>query len=178
VLPSENKIDIIQIPEPGLSSDSRVFCCKIDTFKRKMNSKSKLVNDRFPAHFNCAQTVFSLHADELGLDEKTALKITSGFGGGMACAETCGAVTGAYMVIGMKHGNDTSDPEAKAHTKQMIQLFNEQFKAAHGTLICKELTGFDISTPEGSEAATEAEVFTQKCPAFVKTACDILADEL
>jgi len=142
-----------------------------------MTSKSNLVDDRFPKQLNCAQTVFSLHAEEIGIDEKTALRLASGFGGGMACAETCGAVTGSYLVIGMKHGNAVSDPEAKAHTKQMIQLFNEKFKAAHGTLICKKLTGFDISTPEGSEAAAEAEVFTQKCPAFVKTACDVLASD-
>ncbi len=142
-----------------------------------MNSKSHLVDDRFPKQFNCAQTVFSLYAEELGIDEKTALRIASGFGGGMACAETCGAITGSYMVIGMKYGHHIVDPEAKDLTKQKIQLFNEKFKAIHGTLVCKELTGYDISTTEGSEAATEAEVFTQKCPAFLKSACDILASD-
>lgn len=139
-----------------------------------MGSKINLVDQRFPAQFNCAQTVFSLHADELGIDEKTALKLASGFGGGMACAETCGAVTGSYMVIGMRHGNTTPDAEAKAHIKQQIQLFNEKFKGVHGTLICKKLTGFDISTPEGSAAANEHDIFRKKCPAFVKTACEIL----
>lgn len=141
-----------------------------------MNSKSILVDAHFPLLYNCAQTVFSLHAGELGLNEKTALKLASGFGGGMACAETCGAVTGAYMVIGMRHGHDNPDPEAKAKTKQMIAEFNFQFKKEHGSLVCKELTGFDISTPEGSAAAGEAGVFRQKCPRFVKSACDILND--
>ncbi|WP_340111788.1 C-GCAxxG-C-C family protein [Maribellus mangrovi] len=143
-----------------------------------MNSKSILVDDHFPAQYNCAQTVVSLHAEELGIDKKTALRIASGFGGGMACAETCGAVTGSYMVIGLKYGHDTADPEAKAATKQKIQLFNEKFKAAHQSLICKELTGYDISTPEGHAGATAEDVFHKKCPAFVKTACDIFADEL
>lgn len=139
-----------------------------------MTAKSLLVDDLFPYQFNCSQTVFSLHAEELGLSEETALKLASGFGGGMNCAETCGAVTGSYMVIGMKHGNATSDPEAKAKTKRLIQDFNAKFKTVHGTLICKELTGFDISTTEGSAGATEADVFHKKCPAFLKTACDIL----
>ena len=138
-----------------------------------MKSKSLLVDEQF-SKFNCAQTVFSLFAPDLGIDEKTALKIASGFGGGMACAETCGAVTGAYMVIGMKHGHSTSNPEEKAKTKMLIRRFNEQFKEAHGSLICKKLTGFDISTPEGSQAATEAGVFQNRCPAFIKTACQIL----
>lgn len=143
-----------------------------------MASKSKLVDQHFPKQFNCAQTVFSLHAKELGIDEQTALKIGSGFGGGMACAETCGAVTGSYMVIGIRHGNTTNDPEAKAHIKQMIQQFNKKFKEKHGTLICKELTGYDISTPEGNAAAQQSGVFQMQCPAFVKTACDILEEEI
>lgn len=140
-----------------------------------MTKKAHLIQDRFPG-VNCAQTVFSLFANDLGMEEKTALKIASGFGGGMACAETCGAVTGSYMVIGMKHGHDSDDPDEKAKTKELIQDFNQKFKKTHGTLICKELTGYDISKPEEAEAATEAEVFTTKCPEFLKTACNILEE--
>lgn len=140
-----------------------------------MKSKTDLVDKQF-SKFNCAQTVFSIFANDLGLDEKTALKIASGFGGGMACAETCGAVTGSYMVIGMKHGHVTSNPEEKAKTKQLVRQFNEQFRKEHGSLICKELTGFDISTPEGGVAANDAGVFQNKCPVFIKTACRILEE--
>lgn len=138
-----------------------------------MTKKATLVDERF-SQVNCAQTVFSLHANDLGLKEETALKIASGFGGGMACAETCGAVTGAYMVIGMKHGHSSSNPEAKANTKLKIQQFNEKFKTVHGSLICKELTGHDISTAEGAAAASKEGVFGSKCPHFIKTACNIL----
>lgn len=59
-----------------------------------MTSKADLVHEHFPLNFNCAQTVFSLFATEPGIEESIALKIASGFGGGMAYAETCGAVTG------------------------------------------------------------------------------------
>jgi C_GCAxxG_C_C family probable redox protein len=138
--------------------------------------KAKLVEKQF-SKFNCAQTVFSLFANDIGIDEKTALKIASGFGGGMACAETCGAVTGAYMVIGMKHGHYESVPEKKANTKEMIKKFNQIFKEKHGSLICKNLTGFDISTPEGAGAASEAGVFESRCPGFIKTACNILEED-
>ena len=150
---------------------------KISTkFRIKMIKKIDLVNERF-SKFNCAQTVFSLFASDLQIDEKTALKIASGFGGGMVCAETCGAVTGAYMVLGMKHGHASSEPEEKAKTKLAILRFNEKFKNKHGSLICKKLTGFDISTPEGATAASEKEVFITKCPAFIKTACTILEED-
>lgn len=142
-----------------------------------MTTKTDLVDDRFPLQFNCAQTVFSLFASDLGLDEKTTLRIASGFGGGMACAETCGAVTGSYMVIGMKHGHSTADAELKAQTKDKIVKFNELFKKEHGSLICKQLTGYDISTSVGSEAALNAGVFTRQCPKFIKTAIKIIESE-
>lgn len=142
-----------------------------------MTSKCSLVDERFPESFNCAQTVFSLYAEELGLDERTALRIASGFAGGMACAETCGAATGSYMVIGLKHGYHISDANAKAQTKEKILLFNEKFKAAHGSLLCKELTGYNIATPEGHAAATKEDVFHRLCPQYIKTACEILEND-
>lgn len=139
-----------------------------------MTKKANLVEKYFPEKMNCAQTIFSLHAEELGIDKITTQKIASGFAGGMACAETCGAITGSYMVIGMKHGHASSDPEDKLATKQKILHFNEIFKAEHGSLSCKKLVGHDISTTEGLEAAREEEAFTNKCPHFLKTACNIL----
>lgn len=140
-----------------------------------MTRKSDLVEYQF-SRYNCAQTVFSLFAEDVGLDESTALKISSCFGGGMNCAETCGAVTGSYMVIGMKHGHFTSNPVAKAKTKELVKQFNEKFKAAHGSLICKQLTGFDISTPEGAAAAGANHIHDTKCTEFIKTACNLLEE--
>lgn len=155
----------------------RVFFVISTNFKQKiMSTKSLLVDQNFPQNMNCAQTVFYLHADELGIEKDTALKLASGFGGGMACAETCGAITGAYMVIGMKHGHTSSDPEDKMATKQKIMQFNESFIQKHGSLICKKLVGFAITDPEEMEAAREAEVFTKLCPGFIKSACDILEE--
>jgi C_GCAxxG_C_C family probable redox protein len=123
-----------------------------------MSKKSALADKQF-ARFNCAQTVFSLFAEEtVGIDETTALKISSTFGGGMACGATCGAVTGALMVIGMKHGHFHIRPRCKSKTKTLVRQFNEHFKEQHGALTCKELLGYDTSTPEGADAAHAAGV--------------------
>ena len=54
--------------------------------------------------YDCAQTVFSHFAEELGLDEETALKISAGFGGGMHKGDMCGTVTGGLMALGLKYG--------------------------------------------------------------------------
>ncbi len=138
--------------------------------------KSKKALEKFPS-YNCAQTVFSVFADELMLDEETALKLTSGFGGGMARAETCGAVTASYLVIGLKHGHASADLLEKNNTKELILKFNKKFVAKHGSLICKELVGCDISTPEGQVKAKEKNAFNEFCPHFVATACAILEND-
>ena len=54
--------------------------------------------------FSCAQALLAVYGPELGMDRETALKVAGGFGGGMGrMAGTCGAVTGAFMVIGLVH---------------------------------------------------------------------------
>lgn len=138
--------------------------------------KSALALNKFKL-FNCSQSVFSSFAKELAIDEEMALRISSGFGGGMACAETCGAVTGAYMVIGMKYGHYNTNVLAKNNTKERIKNFNKHFIEKHGFLKCKELIGCNISTDDGLIKAKENNVFTQFCPQFIGSACDILEDD-
>lgn len=135
--------------------------------------KSELAQLIFSQH-NCAQTIFSLFAAELGLDEKTALKIASGFGGGMNNGETCGAVTGAYMVIGLKSGHITANPDEKQKTSELIRKFNTLFLSEHPSLKCSELLGFDVTDPVQKQHARDAGVYSSLCPRFIKTATEIL----
>ena len=94
-----------------------------------MTKKADLVEERF-SQVNCAQTVFSLYAEDLGIDEETTLKIASGFGGGMKRGATCGAITGAYMVIGLKFGNTHNDSEEKLAYKEYLTQYTHQFANA------------------------------------------------
>ncbi len=60
---------------------------------------------RFKEGFSCSQAVVSSFAGDLGLGNDTAYKIPCGFGAGIArTGNTCGAVAGAVMVIGLKYG--------------------------------------------------------------------------
>lgn len=139
--------------------------------------KSQLAIENFKT-LNCAQSVLLSHAEDLKLDRTTALRIALGFGGGMAMAETCGAVTGAYMVLGLKANfKEKTVPEIKADTKAAVRRFNELFIAKHGSLKCKELLGVDISTPEGSVAANEKNLFNTVCTELVGSAAEILEKE-
>lgn len=136
--------------------------------------KSQLAIENFRT-LNCAQSVLLSHAEDLKLDRSTALRIALGFGGGMAMGETCGAVTGAYMVLGMKvQAQGKTIQEIKAESKASVRKFNELFVARHGSLQCKKLLGVDISTPEGSALANEKQLFDSVCTVLVASATEIL----
>lgn len=146
---------------------------KFGTLKPKMEKTLKAI-ENFKT-LNCAQSVLLSFADDVRLEEKTALRIALGFGGGMGMGETCGAVTGAYMVLGMKaHSGGKSYQELKDETKAAVRRFNSLFTERHGALSCKRLLGVDISTPEGAEAAQENQLFDTLCPKFVASASEIL----
>ncbi len=128
---------------------------------------------RFAVGFNCSQAVFSSYAE--GIDEETALRIASGFGGGMGrMADTCGAVTGAMMVLGLRFGGTSPDREAKERVYATVRAFVNRFKARNGSLACRDLLGCDISTPEGLQHAQKTGLFSKTCPKFVRDACEIL----
>ncbi len=134
----------------------------------------------FKEDFSCAQSIFSTYAPHYGLDRDKALKISTGFGGGMArCGKTCGAVTGAFMVIGLKNGMGISkDIEAKEKTYQIILEFSNKFQENNGSLICKELLGCDLNTPEGKDYFNQNELFEKICLHCVKNAAEILEEML
>jgi len=140
-----------------------------------MSTKPEQAVATFKERFNCSQSVLSVYAEESGLDRETALKLPCGFGAGMArMGETCGAVTGAFMAIGLKFGAAVpGDSPAKLRTFELIGEFARQFEARHGSLVCKELLGFDMSTPEGEEAANKRGSF-DICPQLVQNAVEIL----
>ncbi len=75
---------------------------------------------RFQEGFSCSQAILSTYGEEVGLARSLGLKLAAGFGGGMA--ETCGAVTGAFMVVGLKHGRTkVGDSTARGKTDDLLE---------------------------------------------------------
>ena len=143
-----------------------------------MNKVERAV-DRFKKGFNCSQAVLGSYCEQFGLDCEQAFKVATGFGGGMRMAETCGAVTGALMVLGLKYGNITAeDKEAKAKTYERIVEYTNRFKARNGSVVCKKLLGCDISRPDGMKKAQEDGLFDSICPKMVRDASEILEEML
>ena len=84
----------------------------------------------FKSGHNCAESVVSVYTGELKFDRDLSLQISSGFGAGMGrLQETCGAVTGAFMVIGLYNSNKyKNDAKGKEASIKMIQYFSKKLK--------------------------------------------------
>jgi C_GCAxxG_C_C family probable redox protein len=125
---------------------------------------------------NCSQAVLTAYCEQFGLERSLALKLAQGFGGGMGrMGGTCGAVTGAYMVLGLAQKMWDDNPrQSLDRTYELVREFNQRFKALHGSTICKELIGYDLSTSEGLAEARNKKIFTTVCPDFVSDSVKIL----
>jgi C_GCAxxG_C_C family probable redox protein len=130
-----------------------------------------IATEAFGNGYNCAQAVLLGYCQGLGLDADNAIKVSSGFGGGMRMSGTCGALTGAFMAVGLKHsGTDPKDAQNKKHTIEKIKMMTKMFKDAHGSTDCSDLLGCDVgTTPEQKQA-----LIKKTCPGLVASAATIL----
>lgn len=128
----------------------------------------------FRGSCNCCQAVLASRAPEYGLDEETAIRLGTAFGGGMGRrGGVCGAVTGAFMLLGLKHGDPGGASEPKERVYGLVNAFVEEFSRLHGSILCRELLGCEIGTPEGMAEAVDKGLFGTICVNFVRDAVDI-----
>lgn len=125
---------------------------------------------------NCSQAVLLAFNDLTGLDDKTALRISSPFGGGIGrMREVCGAVSGMYMVLGLLYGYEEpgeKDANKKALYKD-VQALAEKFRSECGSILCREILKNPPSDPNPSPRT--AEFYKQRpCARMVMTAARIL----
>jgi C_GCAxxG_C_C family probable redox protein len=123
----------------------------------------------------CSQAVLGAFAPRYGMDEALALRVAAGFAGGMRRAETCGAVTGALMVLGLAYcGASCRTVEGRKAAYGAVTSFEHNFGEQHGALDCRELLGCDISTAEGARAAQEKGLFQTRCVELVRSAAELV----
>lgn len=129
---------------------------------------------KFLSGYNCSQSVFSSYSNKLGINEHDAMKISSGFGGGMGdLQKTCGAVTGAFMLIGCKLYNPL-DGSSKKKVKESVRKFNNEFEKKFGSINCLELLDCDRNTEEGLKTFEENNLKETKCAKYVEEACKLI----
>lgn len=143
-----------------------------------METKIEKAISSFKSGYNCAQSVVLAFKDELGFDENQALSISVGFGGGMGrLQEKCGAVTGAFMVIGLYASKKNQDNISRKNSSYaMIQQFDQRFKSLHQTTQCRDLLNCDLKTDEGHAFAVENKLFERICQKCITDAVVILEE--
>ncbi len=170
-----------QACKPGMTVEGEiniVLSKKQDTEKAK-SEEIEQTAACFKGGLNCAQAILSTYGSQFGLDREIAVRIARAFGSGMGMGETCGAVTGALMVIGLKHaGLKGRSLFSKDRTEEVAREFAARFKERNGTTECRELLGCDVSSVEGLKAAKREKHFKKRCPKFVQDAAEILEEIL
>lgn len=139
-------------------------------------NRSENAKDLFLSGYNCAQSVVLSFADDLKFSKELAQKMAAGFGGGMGKQqETCGAVTGAIMVLGLIKGEEVNNnDELKSSSYGAVKDLTRDFVAEYKTTQCRELIGCDLNTPEGSAKFKEEKIMENVCAGCVKKAVQIV----
>jgi len=130
----------------------------------------------FSEGFSCAQSVCAAYAPLFGMEREMALRAAGAFGGGMGrSGQTCGVVTGAIIVIGLKYGKTRAEDNATRETCYAVAAeFIRRFEARHGALTCPDLLGCHIGTPEGRALAHDERLYETICADLVRDAAEIL----
>lgn len=139
-------------------------------------SRAEQAAKDFLSGYSCAQAVVMAFAREYGMSREDAARIATALGGGMAhMCLTCGAVTGALLVIGLARGGE---PGTKPEVYLRAQEFMRAFGGEHGSINCRELIGYDLGIPAQVDEARGRGVFQTHCRGYVEAAVRILEDML
>ena len=115
--------------------------------------------------------------ESFGLTRDQAFKIARAYGAGMGTGGICGAVTGAYMILGFLVGEDEDERRARFKTYELVAEFTRRFEARRGSLVCKTLLGgVDLGTDAGRKEAVGRNLFRTICPDCVRDATETLEE--
>jgi len=130
--------------------------------------------------YSCSQSVFSVFAEEHGLDPVLARKLATGFGGGVGrTGNMCGAVSGAILVLGLTHGmNYLDEPDWRDKCYSLDKEFIEKFVSKFGSIQCPDLLGYNMAIPEEMAESKRVGAVKKVCPNLVRGAVEILEEML
>ena len=135
-----------------------------------MNGKVEKASADYMGGLYCSQAVLGAFCEGYGMDIGLARKISCGLNSGVRCAEICGAVSGAVLVIGLKYGDSKTD--CNARVEEFLRIFRER----NQDITCLNILGCDVFTPEGKEYAISNNLFTTICKDIVISAAQILCE--
>ncbi len=143
--------------------------------------KEDLARSLFLQGYNCAQSVFAAFAEEMGLEQKQALRLASALGGGMGGMRgICGAVSGMLLVLGTlegydQPGNHEDKKRLYARAREMAETFREEF----GSMNCGELLTEAGIRPKAEPSDRTAAYYRERpCARYVAACARLTAEEL
>lgn len=150
-----------------------------------IQKRAQTARDHFLSGYGCAQSVLLAFTDLTGLDAAASARLGASFGGGMGrLREVCGAVSGAFIVLGLLCGyEDPADKEGKsrhyADVRELARRFTERSRG--GSIVCREiLQNAGLSGDKGGEAEARTPEYYEKrpCPELVYLAAEVLGEML
>jgi C_GCAxxG_C_C family probable redox protein len=143
-----------------------------------MKHECQTAEDIFLSGANCAQAVFVSRCSRYGISREAGMKLCSALGGGIAgTGNTCGAVTGALLIIGLQEGAGEVSEGFNDRAKERAGAFLRRFHELHGAIACRELLGYNMGIPGEKQLISDLELTTKRCPGIVASAAEIL-DEM
>ena len=142
-----------------------------------MSMKGDRAYELFKEGYNCSQAVFGAFCEELGVDFETAVKLASGFGGGIGrMREVCGAFSGLTMTASLIYGySDPKELEGKKELYEKIRALADRFREENGSIICRELLGLQQAEQSAAPEARTSEYYKKRpCAELCRYAADIL----
>jgi C_GCAxxG_C_C family probable redox protein len=136
-----------------------------------MNLTDKAIS-YFRKGYSCSQSVLMACSGE----SESAARAAAAFGGGMGrLQKTCGAVTGAYIWLGMKYGAAGLPAESdKIRVYDRVGEFNRIFTERNGTDQCSDLLGEDLNSSEGKARIAAAGLTEKVCEKCIRDAIEII----
>lgn len=130
--------------------------------------RAEAARQSFLKSMHCSKAILETYAPAYGVSAEAARRLATGLAVGMGAGHECGAVTGAYLILGLACG----PKEKKVFAK--MEEFNREFRARHRELGCSQLLGVDMGTAEGVKQAGKKGLFKTACPGYVRSAAEIL----
>ena len=142
-----------------------------------MSKKSKQANSSENTRYNCAQKVFGVFSEQYGIQRDQGLQLSGALGGGLRAGESCGALVGALLVVGLKYGTANPDDfEQRALCDEKARELSAKFKEMHGHITCRELLGIDTSVGDNRSKAKETGIFDAVCPGIIENIVELLEE--
>ena len=120
----------------------------------------------FKSGYNCSQAVVGAYADIFGMEPETAIRFAEGMGGGMGRMRlTCGAVTGMFLLAGLKKSKGIAgDTDTRTEIYETVRKMSAEFEKNNGSIVCADLLGLNRPKDENAKPEERTQDYYKKRP--------------